>query len=231
MQRKEAILLAATEHFGRFGFRGASLRDIARDAGVSLTLLNHHFGSKASLLSAAVDSHRRLLDERIAALAAVQRAGPGAWGVHELVQAWVRSAVATASTADGRRFLQLVARIGEDTSQEFDPDVQTRLEAPATAFVDALQRCNPQASRRAAESACLWLRGAVSRFLLAAQRLSDPPMADGTSDEIDQDDEIRLVCFLTAGIGAALDAPAHAHAAARDADTPESTAPESVLAD
>ena len=50
MLRKQAILLAATEHFGRFGFRGASLRDIARSAGVSLTLLNHHFGSKAQLL-------------------------------------------------------------------------------------------------------------------------------------------------------------------------------------
>jgi len=213
MQRKEAILLAATEHFGRYGFRGASLRDIARDAGVSLTLLNHHFGSKASLLSAAVDSHRRLLDERTSALSAVQHAGPGSWGVHELVQAWVRSAAANAATAEGRRFLQLVTRISEDTSHEFDPDVQTRVDAPARAFVEALQRCRPEASRRAAESACLWLRGAVSRFLLGAQRLSEPHVEDGVAVDIDQDDETRLVSFLAAGIEAALDAPTTAHAA------------------
>jgi len=207
MQRKEAILLAATEHFGRYGFRGASLRDIARDAGVSLTLLNHHFGSKASLLSAAVDSHRRQLEERSAALAAVQRAGAGTWGIHELVQAWVRSAAAHAATADGRRFLQLVARISEDTSHEFDPEVQARVDAPALAFTEALHRCRPEASRRAAESACLWLRGAVSRFLLGAQRLSEPPSGDDVAVDIDQADESRLVSFLSAGIEAALDAP------------------------
>src|ERR1700712_2475040 len=76
MQRKSAILLAANQHFAHYGFRGASLRDIARDAGVSLTLLNHHFGSKFQLLSAVIDSHREMLDERASALLAVMRSGP-----------------------------------------------------------------------------------------------------------------------------------------------------------
>src|SRR6201992_32017 len=75
MQRKTAILLAANHHFAHHGFRGASLRDIARDAQVSLTLLNHHFGSKYQLLSAVIDAHRAMLDERTKALQAVVSAG------------------------------------------------------------------------------------------------------------------------------------------------------------
>lgn len=210
MQRKEAILLAATEHFGRFGFRGASLRDIARDAGVSLTLLNHHFGSKASLLSAAVHSQGRRMDERAAALAAVRRRAAGTWGVPDLVRAWVRTDASTAATSDGRLFLQLVARIGDDTSHEFDPAIRAGLDRAAPVFIDALQRCQPEASRRAAESACLWVCAAINRFLLDPQPLSGDSEVDNAPANA-ADDEERLIRFLTAGVEAALapSEPAH----------------------
>jgi AcrR family transcriptional regulator len=207
MLRKEAILLAATEHFGRYGFRGASLRDIARDAGVSLTLLNHHFGCKASLLSAAVDAQRQRLDERTAALSAVQHAPAGSWGVRELVQAWLAADLATAATPDGRLFLQLVARIADDSSLEFDPEVQSRLDRATPVFVDALRQCHPQASRRAAETACQWVGAAVNRFVLGVPPLSGDEQADGAM-ALQAEDEARLVRFLAAGVEAALTVPA-----------------------
>ena len=213
MQRKEAILLAATEHFGRFGFRGASLRDIARDAGVSLTLLNHHFGSKASLLAAAVDSQGRRLDQRAAALAAVQRGAAGGWGVRELVQAWVRTDFANAATRDGRLFLQLVARIGADTCNEFDPSIRAGLDRAAPVFIEALQRCRPQACRRAAEWACLWVGAVVERSLPPAQPWWGETGREDASEADERDDEERLVRFLTAGVEAAVAAPARAPAA------------------
>ena len=202
MLRKDAILLAAADHFGRFGFRGASLRDIARDAGVSLTLLNHHFGAKASLLSMAIETQGRRLDERAAAIAAVQRLSPGAWGVQELVQAWLRADSATASTHDGRLFLQLLARIEDDTSNEFDPVVHERVRRARPAFIEALLRCRPGAGRRAAEWACLWVGDAVHRHVLGAQGLSGESGSDVAAALAD--DEVRLVRFLTAGVEAAL---------------------------
>jgi len=226
MQRKDAILLAATEHFGRFGFRGASLRDIARDAGVSLTLLNHHFGSKASLLSAAVDAHRRCLDERVSALHAVQNAGSGRWGVRDLIQAWLRADLVTASTLDGRLFLQLAARISDDTSHEFDADVQARLDRAAPVFVDMLVRCRPDASRRAAESAFLWAGAAMNRFLVGAAGPLDKALSEA-SEAVDAEDEARLVEFLTAGVEAALAVRISAPASPADALQP---AQESALA-
>jgi len=227
MLRKQAILLAATEHFGRFGFRGASLRDIARSAGVSLTLLNHHFGSKARLLSAAVDWQWRRLHERSAALSAVPRAAAGGSNVRELIQAWLRADLATASTLEGRLFLQLVARIGDDTSQEFALEIQSRLDGVARVFSEALQRCEPQAGARAAECACRWVGAAVNRFLLDNQRCFDDAQGpDATA--LQTEDEARLVGFLAAGVEAALAVPARpawpAQGAGLPAQEPELTA-------
>ncbi|GAB3431971.1 TetR/AcrR family transcriptional regulator [Flindersiella endophytica] len=49
---KARIRDAALEHFAEHGSKGATMRAIADRAGVSLGLVQHHFGSKAGLLDA-----------------------------------------------------------------------------------------------------------------------------------------------------------------------------------
>jgi TetR/AcrR family transcriptional regulator, regulator of cefoperazone and chloramphenicol sensitivity len=49
---RQRIILAAMKLFGERGFDGASVRDIAAEAGVSLGLLRHHFGSKEGVRAA-----------------------------------------------------------------------------------------------------------------------------------------------------------------------------------
>ncbi|MGW7577279.1 TetR/AcrR family transcriptional regulator [Streptomyces sp. NPDC054765] len=46
---RSALLEAAAVRFGRYGYDGASVRDIARDAGVDAALVYRYFGSKDSL--------------------------------------------------------------------------------------------------------------------------------------------------------------------------------------
>src|ERR671925_1009828 len=46
---REAILDAARGHFAAHGFEGATLRAIARDAGVDPALVSYYFGSKSGL--------------------------------------------------------------------------------------------------------------------------------------------------------------------------------------
>jgi AcrR family transcriptional regulator len=58
-QRREVILAAAEETFGRCGYHGASLDDVAHAAGVSKALIYEHFASKREL-------HGSLLDARAA---------------------------------------------------------------------------------------------------------------------------------------------------------------------
>ena len=52
---REAILAAAIARFGRDGFRGTSVADIAREAGVSGTAAYAYFPNKEALFLAAVD--------------------------------------------------------------------------------------------------------------------------------------------------------------------------------
>ena len=53
--RREALILAARLEFSAKGFRGASLRAIARAAEVDVTLIAHYFGNKEGLYSAAFE--------------------------------------------------------------------------------------------------------------------------------------------------------------------------------
>lgn len=54
-QRSNDILEAATKVFATHGYRGGSLRDIARQLDLSPTSIVHHFGSKDSLLVAVLE--------------------------------------------------------------------------------------------------------------------------------------------------------------------------------
>lgn len=49
---QERIIDAAIDLYGQHGFNGVTLKEIARQAGVSAPLVVHHFGSKAGLRSA-----------------------------------------------------------------------------------------------------------------------------------------------------------------------------------
>lgn len=52
---REAILDAARWEFGKRGFEGATLRSIAREAGVDVALVSYYFGSKSELFVASLD--------------------------------------------------------------------------------------------------------------------------------------------------------------------------------
>ena len=54
-QTRQAVLVAAIERFGRDGYRGASVADITRDAGVGDTAAFAYFKNKEGLFLAAAD--------------------------------------------------------------------------------------------------------------------------------------------------------------------------------
>ncbi len=53
-ERREAILLSALNTFSNHGFRGATTKRLARDAGISEGLLYRYFGSKQELYDAVL---------------------------------------------------------------------------------------------------------------------------------------------------------------------------------
>jgi AcrR family transcriptional regulator len=68
-QRREVILAAAEEIFGRCGYHGASLDDIAHAAGVSKALIYEHFSSKRELHGSLLDAHADEIFARLEAAA------------------------------------------------------------------------------------------------------------------------------------------------------------------
>lgn len=58
-RRRREILDCAVEVFGEQGFRGSSLREVASRVGISEAGLLHHFGTKAAMLTAAVEERDR----------------------------------------------------------------------------------------------------------------------------------------------------------------------------
>lgn len=69
---QEQILDAAMSCIVRDGLDGASLRNVAREADVSLGLLSYHFDDKRSLIEAAFQlSTERLLDATLESLAGI----------------------------------------------------------------------------------------------------------------------------------------------------------------
>ncbi|TFW19631.1 TetR/AcrR family transcriptional regulator [Massilia arenosa] len=51
---RDRILAIARQHFAHRGFRGATLRAIAEEAGLDVALLAHYFGNKDGLLAATL---------------------------------------------------------------------------------------------------------------------------------------------------------------------------------
>ncbi len=62
--QREKILRAALDYFGQYGYWGSTMRDIARNVGLSQAGLLHHFGSKDELLTAVLEERDRETEER-----------------------------------------------------------------------------------------------------------------------------------------------------------------------
>jgi AcrR family transcriptional regulator len=74
MKTKMKIMKAAEELFAHAGFHHTTMRAITAKAGVNLSAVNYHFGSKKALLTAIFDEHLIPLNqERVRRLNAVAR--------------------------------------------------------------------------------------------------------------------------------------------------------------
>lgn len=66
-ETKTRILEVATELFARHGFEGASIREIAREAGVNLAAVNYHFQNKQNLYYKVMDVNCERMEKDIEA--------------------------------------------------------------------------------------------------------------------------------------------------------------------
>jgi AcrR family transcriptional regulator len=78
MSSRERILDAAMEIFARYGYRRASMDQVAEAAGLTRQAVYHHFPNKEALFRAGVEAlHDGALEAAVAAGAAAEQAGHG----------------------------------------------------------------------------------------------------------------------------------------------------------
>ena len=97
LQTKARILDAAEQLFAERGFAGASLRDIARLAGVQVGLVHHHGGGKEELFQQTVTRRAdALATARLKQLEALKARGD--LSLRSLLDAFMRAYVTLAQT-------------------------------------------------------------------------------------------------------------------------------------
>jgi AcrR family transcriptional regulator len=74
-ESRDAILRAARALFAQLGFRGTTMRAVAKRAGVDMALVHYFFGSKPNLFAASVELP--IDPERVTALLAARPSAPG----------------------------------------------------------------------------------------------------------------------------------------------------------
>src|SRR3954470_3077565 len=134
-QRREVILAAAEETFGRCGYHGASLDDVARAAGVSKALIYEHFSSKRELHVSLLDVHAAAIFDRVEA--AVARGETGEQRLRNGIDAFLRF------VEEHREAWRALFR------DAADPDVSAlvaRVQARATGVIARLIASGPNAA-------------------------------------------------------------------------------------
>lgn len=159
-EAKERYLDIAFARFAELGFHGASLADLAKDAGVTKQALLHHFGTKERLYAEVL---ARLCARLCAALDAVDRPTPEA----RLLAYFERFAV---EMIDHPLEARLVVRALLDS----DPSARVW---PLQPYLDRLGEISLEterwrgAAREEALASCSLLLGAVQYLAIAAPTL------------------------------------------------------------
>src|SRR5215470_8805982 len=85
---REKILAAAVHLFAEYGYHAATMRDIARMAGIQAASIYYHYASKQALLVEIMDTHMRNLNANLQRI--VQEPAPIEQRLHEAIANHIR---------------------------------------------------------------------------------------------------------------------------------------------
>ncbi|WP_147392855.1 TetR family transcriptional regulator [Actinomyces sp. 2119] len=176
---REAILDSALSLFADRGFEGASVRAIARGAGVDPALIRHFFGDKAGLFVAAVTSRAPLAE---AVGGGLEGSGGGERLVRAYLSMWEDPELGPVLTAVVRSAV---------ASQE----AGTRLSAAVVPAASSIAGLRPEELGGLGLAGAQLFGVAVARYLLCA-----PPVAELSLEEV--------VARLAPAVQEVLDGPA-----------------------
>lgn len=158
------ILRAAEQVFAQEGYAGATMRRIAGDAGVGVSLVVHHFQTKERLYTSVFEARRYLLEERLARLdAALDTGGPDV--LDNIVAAMVEPVLELLDDPEHRWYVRLVLRhLGVPTPGQRDV-LEAMFNPLAQQFIAAFEGVLPGKPAGFYEWAYVFSLGALTQIL------------------------------------------------------------------
>jgi len=190
--RRERILESAARAFATHGYRGSSLRDIAREAGCSLTLLDHHFGGKSQLLDAVLQQQHKNCEKRLDGLRASVESAPEL-GLDDFVERWANYEFDLYTTPQGRLYLQLMMRLSMET--EVEAQRRRDLDCAQVLVLKAFERARPSLDAQAREAGWFLASAALYAAIVRADEGTPPEGVTSSTPE-----RRRTVAFLVEGL-------------------------------
>jgi AcrR family transcriptional regulator len=203
--RKAAILLAAEKLFAQRGYHAVTIRQIAEEAGVPLALVGYYHGQKHELFEAIFVHWNDTIEERLQALRQVECDPLDPRTLPRIIEAFTGPVLRLRASTEGEYYALLVARELSHTLDVTDRVLRAYFDPMAHAFIDALNRALPAATRGQVAWCYQFALGALLHHLsdTRVQRLSR-----GQSSPGDPAAQSLLVNFIVGGIRAALPVPA-----------------------
>ncbi|MDE2419487.1 MAG: TetR family transcriptional regulator [Burkholderiales bacterium] len=199
--RKAAILLAAEKLFAQSGYHAVTIRQIAVEADVPLALVGYYYGQKHELFEAIFAHWNVTIEERLQALRDAESRHTGDARLLHIIEAFVDPVLRLRASMEGEYYALLVARELFYATEVTDRVLRAYFDPLARAFIDALHRTLPQASRSQIAWCYQFALGALMHHLsdVRVQRLSD-------DQNTPNDPAARplLVSFIVGGMRAAL---------------------------
>lgn len=146
-----AILDAAEPAFAEYGYHGASLRFIAREAGVNQAMIAYYFKSKHGLLNAVIKRRADQINrERGAGLDRLLQAGKPT--LEEVIEAFLRPAMELASDErlGGFAYVKLLAVLGNSLDDVSQHVIVENFDGIAQRYIDVIISTEPRLGNSAA---------------------------------------------------------------------------------
>lgn len=198
-QTRERILDAAEQLFADRGYDGASIRDVASEAGLQVHSVGYHFGPKAALFDAVVARRAEIMTRlrRDALQEARARLGSASLPVQDLVRDYLSPFIKSASHGDPgwRNYAALMGRLAN--SPLGTEIIAKHYDDTARAYIAELKRSLPGADP---EDVVEGFSAMVAAMLGVCATTGRPERLSGSPGPRTPEDSFKtLVRFHTAG--------------------------------
>ena len=202
--RKADILLAAEKLFAQRGYHAVTIRQIAAEAGVPLSLVGYHYGPKDALFHAIFAHWNSTIEERLRELAAIDIDPLDRLALARIIEAFAGPVLRMRASREGEYYALLVARELFNLQPESDRVLRAYFDPLAHAFIDALALALPQATRGQVAWGYQFALGALLHHI-SDTRISR--LSRGASKRGSAESARLLIDFIVGGLRAALQTP------------------------